>query len=258
MTKLKVSALRCAAMVYTHYAKTRILYHRKRGLKPYSIQKKLEKENIKTTSGGIANFLKHYSETQSLKRKPGSGRVPKLAKEVKQVVKEHVERNVKISTQELSELLVSKGYDFSEKSVERYRALLARGCSDSSRHSDSASTASNEDVILVEVEEPPANPTPITPQMNSIPQLSAPSSRHTNDVTINSHITESGESLSHSHTHNHTFSHSRTHNHTFSLTRTHNLSLSLSLPFRPPALYVCLSCTMVVHSDQSDCSVGGV
>ena len=239
-------------MVYTHYAKTRILYHRKRGLKPYSIQKKLEKENIKTTSGGIANFLKHYSETQSLKRKPGSGRVPKLAKEVKQVVKEHVERNVKISTQELSELLVSKGYDFSEKSVERYRALLARGCSDSSRHSDSASTASNEDVILVEVEEPPANPTPIAPQMNSIPQLSAPSSRHTNDVTINSHLTESGESLSH--TQSHFLSHSRTHNHTFSLT----ISLSLSLPFRSPALSVCPSCTMVVHSDQSDCSIGGV
>ena len=60
-------------------------------LKPYTIARLLEKnDNITVSRRGIAKFLKMYEETQSISRRPGSGRLSKITASVKQMVEQQM------------------------------------------------------------------------------------------------------------------------------------------------------------------------
>ena len=78
-------------MVYSSYTKLRILYYSSKGFKPYTIARLLEKnDNITVSRRGIAKFLKVYEETQSISRRPGSGRLSKITASVKQMVEQQM------------------------------------------------------------------------------------------------------------------------------------------------------------------------
>ena len=80
-------------MVYTSYKKLRILHYHAQGYKPYTIAKVLEtNEGLKLSRFGVAKFLKHYEETGTIKRKPGSGRPSKVSSEIKSIVDEQMKK----------------------------------------------------------------------------------------------------------------------------------------------------------------------
>ena len=65
-------------MVYSTYKLQRILYYYFQGYKAPTIAKLLREEKLKASRVGIAKFLKKYTETGSIGRRPGSGRPTKV------------------------------------------------------------------------------------------------------------------------------------------------------------------------------------
>ena len=112
-------------MVYTSYKKLRILHYHAQGYKPYTIAKVLEtNEGLKLSRFGVAKFLKHYEETGTIKRKPGSGQPSKVSSEIKSIVDEQMNKDDETTAFQLHSLLVSKGYNISLKTILRCRASL--------------------------------------------------------------------------------------------------------------------------------------
>ena len=68
-------------MVYSNYTKLRILHYQGKGYKPYAISYLLKKEDcISDSRYGIAKFLEVYFSTDSISRRPGSGRASKVTR----------------------------------------------------------------------------------------------------------------------------------------------------------------------------------
>ena len=63
-------------MVYSANTKQSILHYVKANVKPPSIKKLLEEEDIRTTRQGIRQFFKKYRARGVLDRNPDSGRCP--------------------------------------------------------------------------------------------------------------------------------------------------------------------------------------
>ena len=59
-------------MVYTNYVKLQIVHYHFQG---YTIARALDEEGVKVSRFGVHKFIQHYSESGSIDRKPGSGRL---------------------------------------------------------------------------------------------------------------------------------------------------------------------------------------
>ena len=86
----------------TSYQKQRILFHRSKGLKPPTIARLLLKEeNIRVSRILVYKFLRRYSETASIARKPGSGRPSTITQEIKQIVEAQMQEDDETSAMQL-------------------------------------------------------------------------------------------------------------------------------------------------------------
>ena len=112
-------------MVYTEYIKQRILFyfHCQRYKAP-TIAKLLHEEKLTVTREGVHKFIKHYQDTGAISRKPGSGRPSKITAEIKAIVDDQMIRDDETSAYQLHQLLVSKGYDISLRTILRCRTSL--------------------------------------------------------------------------------------------------------------------------------------
>ena len=114
----------CMSMVYSAYTKERILYYYNEGLKALSIYLELKKEGIAASREGIHKFLSRFGHTGCVLRRPGSGRPSKVSEEIKVIVEEKMEEDDETTAHQLYELLKSKGYDISLRTVLRCRTNL--------------------------------------------------------------------------------------------------------------------------------------
>lgn len=112
-------------MVLTSYQKQRILFHRSKGLKPPTIARLLlEEENIRVSQISVYKFLRRYSETASIARKPRSGRPSTITQEIKQIVEAQMQEDDETSAVQLHALLKSKGINISRRTVLHCRLSL--------------------------------------------------------------------------------------------------------------------------------------
>jgi transposase len=111
-------------MVFSNYIKQRILHYYSKGHKAPTIAKLLQEEQLKTSRVGVAKFLKHFEDTGATARRPGSGQPSKVVVEIKRVVEEQMQKDDETTAHQLHQLLVSKGYGISLKTVLRCRTSL--------------------------------------------------------------------------------------------------------------------------------------
>ena len=102
----------------------RILCLSQRGHNPPTVARMLQEEGMTSSRKGIANFLKRYRSTGTIARRPGSGRPSKVTEEVKRVVKEQMREDDETMAYQLHQLLTSKGYGLSLRTVLRCRTAL--------------------------------------------------------------------------------------------------------------------------------------
>ncbi len=113
------------SMVYTDYIKQHILHHYYiNKCNTPTITKVLQEEGLKANCVGIAKFLKRYKDSSSLVRKPGSGRPSKITAELKKVIEGQMQFDDEMTTYLLHQLLVSKGFNISLRTVLRCRTSL--------------------------------------------------------------------------------------------------------------------------------------
>lgn len=111
-------------MVYTTYVKLRILHHHFRGRKPYTIAKALEEEGITVSRFGVHKFIKLYTETGSIERKSGSGRLTKITARVKELVEAQMKGDDETTAYQLHRMLVENGIEISLMTILRCRTSL--------------------------------------------------------------------------------------------------------------------------------------
>ncbi len=112
-------------MVYTNCIKQQILchYYNNKYNTP-TIAKVLQEVGLKASCVGIVKFLKHYKESSSIARKPGSVCPSKITAEMKKFIEEQMQLNNETTTYQLHQLLVSKGFNISLRTVLRCRTSL--------------------------------------------------------------------------------------------------------------------------------------
>ena len=113
-----------ARMVYSSYVKQRILFYHQQGYKAPTIAKLLRAEHISCTRVGVAFFLKKFLQTGTITRRLGSGRPSKITTEVKQIVEQQMQLDDETTATQLRQLLVSKGYTISLRTILRCRIAL--------------------------------------------------------------------------------------------------------------------------------------
>ena len=112
-------------MVYSFYKKQRILYLHRKGFRPPTIKKILEKEGLKSTRIGIYKLLERFNNTGCITRQPGSGRPSKVTEEIKKIVEEQMRQDDETTAHQLHRLLTtSKGYNLSIDTILRCRSSL--------------------------------------------------------------------------------------------------------------------------------------
>lgn len=111
-------------MVYSAYTKQRILFYHQQGYKAPTIAKLLHEEGVRCTRVGVANFLRKFLLTGTIARCPGSGRPSKITSEVQEVVEQQMRLDDETTATQLHQLLASKGYCISLRTILRCRAAL--------------------------------------------------------------------------------------------------------------------------------------
>lgn len=101
------------------YIFTSIVY-----IQPTEIVKKLESENIRVSRSGVWRFLKHYNETNSIKRKRGSGRPTIITDDVKRIVEDAMNNDDETTLAQLLPKLQEKGHHMSRRTVLKCRTDL--------------------------------------------------------------------------------------------------------------------------------------
>ena len=111
-------------MVYSSYVKQRILFYHQQGHKAPTIARLLSEERVSCTRVGVAYFLKKFLQTGTISRRLGSGRPTKVTREVKEIVEQQMRQDDETTATQLHELLVSKGYSISLRTILRCRTAL--------------------------------------------------------------------------------------------------------------------------------------
>ena len=112
-------------MVFSTYTKLRIIHYHNQGYKPYTISNQLkEQDHVSVSRYGVLKFLKTYSATGSIERKPGSGRLSKVTGEIKEFVDRKMEEDDETTATQLHKLLVDQGYAISLRTILRCRTSL--------------------------------------------------------------------------------------------------------------------------------------
>ena len=112
-------------MAYSEYVKLRILHYHFKGFIAYTVAKCLRKyDGIDFSVFGVSKFIKHYKETGSIARKPGSGRLSKVTSRVKELVEEQMQLDDEMTATQLHSFLVAKGINISLKTILRCRKSL--------------------------------------------------------------------------------------------------------------------------------------
>ena len=111
-------------MVYSSYKRQRILHHYCGGHHAPTIAKLPREEGLKVTRVGIAKFLMKFQETGSIGRRLGSGRPSKITAEMKETVEKQMRLDDETTTYQLHQLLTSKGYSISLRTILRCRTAL--------------------------------------------------------------------------------------------------------------------------------------
>lgn len=94
------------------------------GYSPDAIHKRLSERGYKTTISGISRFLKHYRETGSVARKPGSGRPTKFTPEALGIVQEQMEKSDETTALDIQRALEQKFYKVSLRTALNGRIRL--------------------------------------------------------------------------------------------------------------------------------------
>ena len=104
-----------------------ILFYHFKGLKAPTIvrYRYLLAENIYCARQNVAIFIKKYRQTKSICRRSGSGRPSKLTAEVKAIVEEETRKDDETTAHPLHQLLLSRGYRISLRTILRCRTSLA-------------------------------------------------------------------------------------------------------------------------------------
>ena len=111
-------------MVLTASVKERILIHYENGLRPPTIQRRLQEEGIFVSRVGIWKFLQVYRSTGSIARREGSGRPTKITGEVKLIVEAQMLKDDETTAYQIHKLLIDKGIVVSISTILRCRKQL--------------------------------------------------------------------------------------------------------------------------------------
>ena len=112
-------------MVYSSYAKLRILYYNCRGYRPYTIADLLRNnDGILASRRGIANVLNIYEQTQSIAKRAASGQLSKITAAVKQLVDQQMQLDDETTATQLHTMLLNNGIDISLRTILRFRTAL--------------------------------------------------------------------------------------------------------------------------------------
>ena len=111
-------------MYFTTYQKQRILYFYYQGWKAPTIAKLLKQEGLSASRRGIDKFLKRFLETGSIARQPGQGGPSKITTEIKEIVEAQMRLDDESTAIQLHQLLISRGYNISKRTVLRCRTSL--------------------------------------------------------------------------------------------------------------------------------------
>ena len=82
------------------------------------------KENLKVSRDGVAKFIARFIETGSLSRKPGSGRPSSITQQMQAIVEAKMREDDETTAYQLRSLLLSQGFNISERTVLRCRTQL--------------------------------------------------------------------------------------------------------------------------------------
>ena len=118
------TALFDSTMPYSDYLKHRAIVLRERRLSSQTIVDLLAEEGLKATRQGIAQFLKRYATTCSIKRARGSGRRPKATLAVRTIVEAQMRTDDETTAKELRRILREKGHALSLSTILRCRRSL--------------------------------------------------------------------------------------------------------------------------------------
>ena len=81
-------------------------------------------DGIKVLRFGVAKFLQVYNTTGTISRQPGSGRLPKITAQVKELVEAKMVEDDETTATQLHRILIENGIDISLKIILRCRAAL--------------------------------------------------------------------------------------------------------------------------------------
>ena len=111
-------------MPYSDYVKRRALHFHECGLRPPAIVKALAAEGETATRQGVAKMLRRVESTGSLRRSPGSGRLPKVTPAVKAAVDAQMRADDETTATQLEVILRHQGIYLSKSTILRSRSLL--------------------------------------------------------------------------------------------------------------------------------------
>ena len=111
-------------MVFSDYAKLRIVFFHGEGHGPSKIVQLLAREGISASKTGIEKFLERYRQTGSTARQRGSGGKWKITGEIKKLVEEQMRRDDETTASQLHALLTREGHRLSLSTVLRCRSQL--------------------------------------------------------------------------------------------------------------------------------------
>ena len=111
-------------MVYSNYKKQRILHYSRLGYKSPLIAKMLYREDLPCSRKCVHQFLKRFSETGTIGRKPGTGGKSKITCAVKTIVEQQMQLDDETTAFQLYHLLRSRGYDIHRRTILRCRTSL--------------------------------------------------------------------------------------------------------------------------------------
>ena len=113
-----------STMPYSDYLKHRAIVLRERGLSSQTIVDLLAEDGLKATRQGIAQFLKPYATTCSIKRARGSDRRPKATLAVRTIVEAQMCTDDETTAEELRRVLREKGHALSLSTILHSRRSL--------------------------------------------------------------------------------------------------------------------------------------